>query len=413
MIASVLTIGDEILIGQIVDTNSAWIAQKLNEIGIRVCAKISAADTQNSIVDALNFAKQKSDLIIITGGLGATKDDITKKTLAGYFDLELYFHQETYDRMHGFFAKVGRTVSEMNRNSCYMPYDAIILNNEKGLAPAIWIEKENKIFISLPGVPFEMKHLLEDKVFPKLKLVAHISPIVHRTILTAGEGETQIAEKLGDFENILPSHIKLAYLPTLGTVRLRLTALGESEEVLEKELDFFEKQLLDTLGDLVYGFGENNLPNAIGTILKNKKLTLGTVESCTGGNIARLITLNPGASTYYFGSIVSYHNSVKTNLLQVDENELIQNGAVSESTVIAMVKGGLTKIGVDIVVATSGIMGPDGGSELKPVGTAWIAVGNSENIVAKKIFMNRGRDINIEYTSIVALNMLRKFLLEA
>ncbi len=412
MIASIVTIGDEILIGQIVDTNSSWIAQKLNEIGVRIHKKISAADIQNSIEEAIEFAQLGSDVIIITGGLGATKDDITKKTLADIFGLELYFHQETYDRMEGFFTKVGRTVSELNKKSCLMPSGAIILNNDKGLAPAMWIKKNDKIYISLPGVPFEMQHLIEDRVIPKLKNIAQISPIVHRTLLTAGEGETAIAEKLDDFENKLPPHIKLAYLPSLGMVRLRLTALGFTEELLEKELDTYEKKLVAILGNVVFGYGEDNLPNAIGNLLKNKNLKMGTVESCTGGNIAHLITMNPGASSYFWGSIVSYDNSVKTNLIGVDKTILQTHGAVSESTVKAMVTGGLNKIGVDIVLATSGIMGPDGGSDEKPVGTVWIAVGNQNKTVATKIFMNRGRDKNIEYSSMVALNMLRKFLLE-
>ncbi len=419
MTAYILTIGDEILIGQITDTNSGWMAQQLNLQGIRIVGKSSVGDVHDEIVDSIKYALSKADLVLTTGGLGATKDDITKKAIADFLGDTMIFHDETHARLTYFFKKVNREVSEMNKNSCFMPSKAKILNNDRGLAPAMWFDiasesgsvSEKKVLVSMPGVPFEMQHLMTDRVLPKLSLEMPVSPIVHRTVLTAGEGETNLAEKLSDFEDNLPKNIKLAYLPSLGTVRLRLTARGENEAVLQEQIEKLKTQMVELVKPTVAGFDDETMPEIIGKILRGSQLTLATAESCTGGYLAHLITGVSGSSDYYRGGIVSYANELKMNELSVQKETLTAHGAVSEETVREMVTGALKRYGSDIAVATTGIAGPDGGTPEKPVGTVWIAVGDKNNIVTFKWGADRGRAKNIEFASNIALNMVRKFVL--
>ena len=422
MTAYLLTVGDEILIGQITDTNSGWMAQQLNLQGIRIIGKASVGDVHEEIVESIRYALSKADLVLMTGGLGATKDDITKKAIAEYLGVGISLHQTTLDRVTHFFKKIGRMVSEMNRLGTFMPDTAIILNNDRGLAPAMWFEIptnrlsdqpiQNKILVSMPGVPFEMQHLMTDRVLPRLLETQPISPIVHRTILTAGEGETMLAEKLSGFENKLPAHIKLAYLPSLGTVRLRLTARGNDESKLNEEIDVLKNEMEDIIRYAVAGYNDDTMPKVIGKMLSEKKLKIACAESCTGGFLSHLITAVPGSSAYFNGSVIAYSNDIKNKILQVLEKIITTNGAVSEECVKAMVQGVIKKMNVDVAIAVSGIAGPTGGTPEKPVGTVWVAAGDAKNILTYKIGIDRGRAKNIEFAANVGLNLLRKYLLE-
>jgi nicotinamide-nucleotide amidase len=412
MTAYILTIGDEILIGQINDTNSAWMAQQLNLQGIRIVGKMSVGDVHNEIIHALDYALHAADLVLITGGLGATKDDITKKSLVEFFGSQLVWHQETYDRMEKIFQKYGRTVNEMNKNSCFMPSNAQVLTNDRGLAPAMWFEENKKVVVSMPGVPYEMQILMTNRVLPKLKASFPMSPIVHRTILTAGEGETMLAEKLDAFEEKLPKNVKLAYLPSLGTVRLRLTARGEDEAVLNQQLDALKTELVSIVEYAVAGFDDDTLPVVIGRMVKESGLKIGFAESCTGGYMSHLITSVAGSSEYFEGTIVAYAYDLKEKLLNVSSETLNTEGAVSESCITQMVKGALATLNVDVAVAVSGIAGPSGGTPDKPVGTIWLAVADKNSIKTVQINMDRGRAKNMEYAANVGLNLLRKFLLQ-
>ena len=411
MTAYILTIGDEILIGQINDTNSAWMAQQLNLQGIRIVGKMSVGDVHNEIIHALDYALHAADLVLITGGLGATKDDITKKSLVEFFGAQLVWHQETYDRMEKIFQKYGRTVNEMNKNSCFMPSNAQILTNDRGLAPAMWFEENKKVVVSMPGVPYEMQILMTNRVLPKLRASFPMSPIVHRTILTAGEGETMLAEKLDAFEEKLPDNVKLAYLPSLGTVRLRLTARGADEAVLNEQFDVLKTELVSIVNYAVAGFDDDTLPVVIGRMVKESGLKIGFAESCTGGYMSHLITSVAGSSEYFEGTIIAYAYDLKEKLLNVSPDTLNTEGAVCEACVRQMVMGALDSLKVDVAVAVSGIAGPGGGTPEKPVGTIWLAVGDKNNIKTVKINMDRGRSKNIEYAANVGLNLLRKFLL--
>ena len=412
MTAYLLTIGDEILIGQIVDTNSAWMAQQLNLQGIQITAKTSVGDVHSEIINAIDYALHQADLVLVTGGLGATKDDITKKALAEYFGVPMEWHQETYDRLEYFFKRVGRVVDDLNKNSCFMPAGAKILKNERGLAPGMWFEHGKKVLVSMPGVPYEMQNIMTERVLPSLRESFPMSPIVHRTILTAGEGETSLAAKLSDFEEKMPQNVKLAYLPSLGTVRLRLTARGEDEALLNAQLDVLQPELEAIIGSVVAGYGTETMPEIIGKILRGRGLKIGFAESCTGGHLTNLVTSVAGSSEYFEGSVIAYSYPLKEKLLGVPADLLNTFGAVSEECVRSMVAGAIQNLGVDVAAAVSGIAGPGGGTTEKPVGTIWIAAGDKDNIITTKIGIDRGRQKNMEYAANVALNLVRKFLLQ-
>ncbi len=412
MTAYILTIGDEILIGQITDSNSAWMAQQLNLQGIRIIGKTSVGDVHAEIVNAIDYALHQADLVLVTGGLGATKDDITKKSIAEYFGVPLVWHQETFSRMEYFFKKINREVGELNKNSCHMPANATVLNNDKGLAPGMWFQEGKKVLVSMPGVPYEMQHLMLDRVLPRLKESFPMSPIVHRTILTAGEGETMLAEKLDDFEDKLPENVKLAYLPSLGTVRLRLTARGENEAFLNQQLDVLKVELEKVVSYCVAGYDDDTMPQIIGKMLRERSLKIGSAESCTGGYLAHLLTSVAGSSEYFEGSVIAYSYELKERLLDVSTEVLSTEGAVSENCVREMVRGALDRMSVDIAVAVSGVAGPGGGTPEKPVGTVWLAVGDKDRIITTKLGIDRGRLKNIEYAANSGLNLIRKFLLQ-
>ncbi|HEY4337889.1 MAG TPA: competence/damage-inducible protein A [Puia sp.] len=413
IVASIITIGDELLIGQVIDTNSAWMGQELNKNGIWVGHRVAVGDVKADIVDALDQESRRSNIILITGGLGPTADDITKPLLSEYFGGKMVVDEGALANVRRIFERLQRPMIERNLQQAEVPDTCTVIPNGRGTAPGMWFEKDGRIFVSMPGVPYEMKGMMTDSVIPSLRKQFKLPSIAHRTLLTAGVGESFLADHIRDFETALPPGIKLAYLPNYGMVRLRLTSWGEEENALNATL----QQQFDTLKGLTAEWmvadEDISLQEAVGRMLRQRGKTLGTAESCTGGYIAHLLTAIPGSSKYYHGSIVSYSNEIKTRLLHVDPSTLAADGAVSQSTVEAMVRGALEQLETDYVIATSGIMGPEGGSPEKPVGTVWIAVGNHQKIVTQKYSFRFDRNRNIELTATNALNQLRKFILSA
>ena len=411
MNVNVITIGDEILIGQIVDTNSAWIGQQLNLAGWEINQSLTVSDTRYGILEGLKYASKDADIVLITGGLGPTKDDITKKVLAEYFGVDLVFNEKMWNHIQQMFNQRGYPLQEAHRTQCYLPANCTTIHNKRGTAPGMWIEHEGKVYVSMPGVPYEMKHLMESGVIPKLKSQFAREAIVHRTIRTAGVGEGMLARAMEDFETNLPDFIKLAYLPNISQVRLRLTARGTDAAALNTALDAKVEELNKLIPEHIYGYETESISEALGKVCKEKGVSIGTFESCTGGFIAHELTAIPGSSAYFKGSVIAYSNEIKTSLLNVSEKTLKNHGAVSEQTVIEMVKGGLKMLNVDYGIAVSGIAGPDGGTEDKPVGTIWIAVGNNEKIETHLLKGSDNRLHNIKRTANMGLNILRKFLL--
>jgi len=412
--ASIITIGDELLIGQTIDTNSAWMAQELNKAGVWVKRRVAVGDVWDDIWNALDEESKDCDIILITGGLGPTADDITKPLLCKYFGGNLVVNDDVLEHVKYLFAKVYRRpgpMLERNLKQAEVPDVCTVLHNERGTAPGMWFENGGKIFVSMPGVPHEMKGLMTNEVLPRIPKYFKLPIILHRTAFTMGTGESMIAEKIKDFESALPEHIKLAYLPGYGMVKLRLTAKGDNKEQLEKELNEQFSVLVKQVSEWLVSEEDESLAMVVQKILKEKNKTIGTAESCTGGYIAHLITSNSGSSVGFKGSIVSYANDVKERILGVTDKTLRSVGAVSEETVIQMVKGAVEKLQVDFAVATSGIMGPDGGTDEKPVGTVWIAAGTKDKIETTKLAFRFDRARNIEMTAHAALNFLRKFIL--
>lgn len=410
--ASIITIGDELLIGQVIDTNSAWIAQELNKIGIWMKRRVAVGDTREDIWNALEEEGRHSQLVIITGGLGPTADDITKPLLCNYFNAKPVVNEAVLKHITHLFENVfRRPLSENNRKQAEVPDTCTVLFNKLGTAPGMWFEKNGKVFISLPGVPLEMKGIMSDVVLSKLRDHFTMEVISHRTLLTAGVGESVLADHIKDWEFGLPSHIKLAYLPNYGMVRLRLTSTGQDKTLLENEIQEQFEQVKHLASEWLVTDEDLTMPQVISNLLKEKNKIVGTAESCTGGYIAHLITREAGASDKYNGSIVCYSNAVKKNLLKVSPETIDTEGAVSEETVLQMVRGAVKVLETDYAIATSGIMGPDGGTLKKPVGTVWIAVGNKNSATAHKFQFRFDRVRNIELTANTALNMLRKFIL--
>lgn len=412
MHALILTVGDEILLGQTLDTNSAWLGRQLNLTGIRVIRRITCGDRLDDILHGLEEGFAAADLVIMTGGLGPTKDDITKKAIAAFFDVEMIFSEETFERITRIFTRMGREVTEGHRQQCYMPANAELLPNRMGTAPGMLFRYKTKLLLALPGVPYEMQWIMEQSVIPMLRKHPGLEPIFHEMLLTAGRGESELAQKLHDFEEALPTDISLAYLPSLGQVRLRLSAYGGRREERQQQMSALTSQLREILGNDIFGSGEQQLEAVLGDMLLERHLRLATAESCTGGDIARHITSIPGASHYYLGSVIAYHNYLKSSQLMVPPEVLASVGAVSEEVVLAMLRGVLDKLGADIGIAASGIAGPEGGTEEKPVGTVWIAFGDRDNPGTARLQLGKDRDKNITLTSIFALDHLRRWLLD-
>ena len=410
MNVNIVTIGDEILIGQIIDTNSAWMGQQLNLVGAKVSGIHSVSDTKEGIINALQNGLKQADVVLLTGGLGPTKDDITKKTIADYLGTTLIFHEPTWEIIEELFKRWGRSTTPAHKAQCLMPANAQILRNKRGTAPGMWFEVDGKIIVSMPGVPHEMKYLMEVEVIPKLVDYFPGKPIAHRTILTVGEGESRLAARLEAIESSLPSFVKLAYLPNLGNVRLRLSAVAENGEDIESVLDEKAKAIEAEIPEFIYGYGTETLEEAAGKLLKKRGLTVATAESCTGGFLSHKITKVSGSSAYYKGSIIAYANETKQQQLDVKASTLAQYGAVSEETVKEMVTGVLKALNTDIGISISGIAGPGGGTPEKPVGTIWLAIGNKDHIETRKLQISKDRFLNIQYTAIQGLNMIRQFV---
>ncbi len=413
--ASIITIGDELLIGQVIDTNSAWMAQELNSAGIWVKRRVAVGDKWDDIWNALDEESKHADIILITGGLGPTADDITKPLLCQYFGGKLVVDEKVLKHVKYLFEKVFRRpppILDRNLKQAEVPDVCTVLHNARGTAPGMWFKKEGKVFVSMPGVPHEMKGIMTDHVLPRLRNHFKMSAIVSKTLVTFGIGESFLAERIKDFEEALPPHIKLAYLPNYGMVRLRLTGTHDEKEMIAAEVDKQFEILRNLLPDVIVTAEDATMEQVVAKLLLSKNKTMSTAESCTGGYIAHRITAQPGSSNYYKGSIVSYSNEVKENLLHVSHDTLVTDGAVSEATVIQMVKGALDELKTDYAVAVSGIMGPDGGSLEKPVGMVWMAAGNKETTVTRQFSFRFDRTRNIEVTAMNALNFLRMFIIE-
>lgn len=411
MKAEIITIGDEILLGQIVDSNSAWIGQQLDYLNIELCQITSVRDTKQAIYYSLAAAESRADLVLITGGLGPTKDDVTKETISSYFNSPLIRDEHVLQHVKDLFAKYGqgRPMPERNYGQADVLACSEVLFNDVGTAPGMWIEKDGKFFVFLPGVPFEMKFLLENRVLPKLR--AHLelwekSVVYHAHIITMGLGESFLADKIADIESDLPNYIKLAYLPTLGTVRLRLSAIGTDGTALKESTDDFAKRIARRLQDNLVAEEDIKIEAAIVKEFTAKGLKLAVAESCTGGLLAGSITAIPGASNIFDCGIVAYHNNIKKSLLNVEESVLNEFGAVSEQTVLQMVEGIKQISGAEYGIATSGIAGPAGGTPEKPVGTVWIAVSGKRETITRQFNFRNDRQINIERSIAQSLNLL-------
>ena len=412
MKAEIITIGDELLIGQTIDTNSAWMGAELSLAGFDVRKKTSVHDLRSDILKVLSEATGKSDVVLITGGLGPTSDDITKQTLCEFFNTRLVLNKEVLTMIEKMMQRRNFPMNENNKKQAEVPESCRVLPNAAGTAPGMWFEKEGTIFISMPGVPHEMRYIMIEHVIPELRKRFTSQVIIHRNIMTYGVPEARLAELLTEFEASLPENIKLAYLPAAGVIKLRLTGTGKDKEVVSEMVNVRVQKLYSLIPDLIFGENEESFETVIGKLLTKAKKTICTAESCTGGNIAHLITSVPGSSNYYRGSVIAYSNNVKTKLLGVDEKLIEKDGAVSESVVKAMAEGARRLLETDFSVATSGIAGPDGGSEEKPVGTLWIAAASEEGTVAEKHTFGSDRITNIARFSNSALSLLRKQIIK-
>lgn len=411
--ATLITIGDELLIGQVIDTNSAWMAQQLNTIGVIVKRRVSVGDIYGDIWLALNDAAKESEIVLITGGLGPTADDITKPLLCDYFGGTMIVDAGALQNVRDIFTRFNRPMIVRNFKQAEVPDVCTVIQNKRGTAPGMWFEKDDCIFVSMPGVPHEMKGMMEDYVLKAIKKRFTLPHIIHKTLLTAGVGESFLADLIEPWEMALPDFVKLAYLPNYGMVRLRVSAVGFEKELLESAVNSEFEKLQALVKDYLVTNKDEPIEAVVADLLKSRKKTLSTAESCTGGYIAHLITSMPGSSAYFYGSVVSYDNTVKENLLGVDSNTLQQEGAVSEAVVALMLKGVLNQLKTEYAVAVSGIMGPDGGTESKPVGMVWIAAGNKDKMITRQFNFRFDRKRNIELTATNALNLLRQFILSA
>jgi nicotinamide-nucleotide amidase len=409
---SIITIGDELLIGQVIDTNSAWMSQELNKEGFWVNRRLAIGDGRSDILKALEEETVKADIILITGGLGPTADDITKPVLCEYFNTTLIINEEALENVKNIFINIlHRPLIERNLKQAEVPASCLVIQNKRGTAPGMLFEKNGKIYVSMPGVPHEMKGMMTESVIPFLLNRIGSNFISHRTLLTAGVGESTLADHIEGFETALPPEIKLAYLPNYGMVRLRLTAISTQAGTLESQLDRLFSDLKSRVKEWMVTDEDISLQEVLGKLLSSRKQTLSTAESCTGGHVAQLITSIPGSSVYFRGSIIAYDNDIKKKILGVDSAILSTAGAVSEEAVRAMVSGVIKIMGTDFAIATSGIMGPGGGSKEKPVGTVWIAAGNANVILTQKHRFRFDRQRNIELTAVNVLNLLRRFIL--
>ena len=414
MKAAIVTIGDEILIGQIVDTNSGFIAKSLDKIGIETYEMLSISDNKQHILDTFSLLQNKVEVVIITGGLGPTKDDITKHTLCDYFEDTLVRNTAVENHVIDLIERaLGREASQINKDQALVPSQCTVLHNQVGTAPGMWIKKENTVFISLPGVPYEMKYLIENQVIPKLVQEYQRPYIIHKTILTYGQGESHVAERIEDWENQLPECIKLAYLPSPGRVRLRLTARGTNKQQLEDTITKNVKSLDAIIHDIIVGFEEEDtIEVVLGRILKDKKLTVATAESCTGGKIAQLLTSVSGASAYFKGSVVSYATDAKINVLGISKDLIAQHSVVSKEVASAMALNVQKMMQADYAIATTGNAGPTKGDADAEVGTVCIALATPNGVIVEEFNFGQPREKVIDRAVIKSLEMLQKEILK-
>ena len=408
MQAEIITIGDELLLGMTVDTNSAFIATILTEAGFYIYEITSISDNREHILKAIDESFSRSDFVIVTGGLGPTSDDITKEAIAAYFDSGLVIDAETLDNITARMDRRGLEMNENNRNQALVPEKCRVLYNEKGTAPGMLFEKGGHTLVSMPGVPYEMQYIMRAHIIPYIKDHFKKESIVYRTIMTYGTFEAKLAEILEPFEAELPEDVRLAYLPTSGIIKLRLTAGAETREDALKKINRQVKKLERIIPDCIYGYDGVTLEEVVGQLLRSKSLTVSCAESCTGGNISRMITSVPGSSEYFIGAIVAYDNKVKIKELGVDGPTLEREGAVSEAVAAMMASGVRERLGTDFGLSITGIAGPDGGMPDKPVGTVWVAVASERKTITKKFSFGLDRGTNIRRSSVAALNMLRE-----
>ncbi len=415
MLAEIITIGDEILIGQTVDTNSAWMGEQLHLIGVKLNRVVTISDTREAILEAIDESFSRADLILMTGGLGPTKDDVTKETLAEYFDTKLERNQEVLDRIESYFESRGFPILETNRQQADLPASAEVMLNMRGTAMGMWFQKGNKALLSMPGVPYEMKGIMRDHGLYRIKSMFEPNTIIHKTVLTQGVGESFIADKMSDWENRLRAEgLALAYLPSPGMVKLRLTGYplnGESEAVAQR-MENYINELQEAFPANVYGRERDKLAQVVGELMMLEGETVATAESCTGGTIAQMFTENPGSSNYFLGGAVTYSNKAKTDILGVTPELIEKHGAVSEEVVKEMAEGACQKFGATYAIATSGVAGPDGGTETKPVGTVWIGLATPDGVQAQKWILGRSRSRNITVSAQTALNWLRNEIIK-
>ncbi|ERM84553.1 damage-inducible protein CinA [Rhodonellum psychrophilum GCM71 = DSM 17998] len=410
--AEIIAIGDELLYGQIIDTNSHWISQELDLIGVRVVRRTTVGDNRTDILSAFQQAEQRADIILMTGGLGPTNDDLTKPLLAEYFKCGTELVPEALEAVRTFFEKRGRELTLTNQMQAYLPTKCQYVPNEVGTAPGMWFEENGCVWMSMPGVPHEMKKLMTDFVLPKVKSLFELPTIFHRVIRTVGIGESWLADLIKNWEESLPSHIRLAYLPSLGQVRMRLTAFGDDLRTLQNEVDLQIETVKPLIDKYIYGYDQESLEEAIGRLLKQENKKIALAESCSGGYISHLITSIPGSSAYFQGAVVPYHNTFKNQILGVNEKVLEEFGAVSEQTIIEMAENIRTLFQADYGLASSGIAGPGGGWAEKPVGTVWIACAFEGRTVTKKLQLTQDRMLNIQLTGVALLNLFRTCILE-
>ncbi len=406
----IISIGDELLYGQTLDTNSHWISEKLTLHGFKVVHRMTIPDQKEMILEAFEVAQSKADIVLITGGLGPTEDDLTKDCLAEYFNCGIKEFPEALEQIKNIFEKRGRELSTRNLEQAQLPEICDQVSNTLGTAPGMWFDEEGKVMVSMPGVPYEMEKMMEDTVIPRLKKRFKAPNIYHKIIKTVGIGESRLAEIIEPWEKALPKEIGLAYLPGLAEVKLRLTATGDDRKALEQAVSIELDRLQKYAWKYIYGYDEDTLPEVLGRLLVAQNKTLALAESCTGGYASHLITSAPGSSKYYQGSIVPYHNHFKRDLLGVSEGTLLRYGAVSEGVVIEMAEHVKEMYRADFGLALSGVAGPSGGSKEKPVGTVWIAVATKEKTLTKKLQLYNDREINIKAASVSVLNMLRRIL---
>lgn len=404
--AIIISIGDEILYGQTLDTNSHWISGALDSLGIRVIKKVTIGDIREEILHYLEQSEKLADMVIITGGLGPTNDDLTKPCLVEYFGTHLVRNQEVLKNIHSMFERAGWEISESNEMQADLPANCTPIVNTIGTAAGMWFDENDTVFVSMPGVPFEMKQMMTENILPKLKERFVKDTIYHRMIRTIGIGESKLAEIIQDWEKQLPHNIKLAYLPTMGAVKLRLTTSGDNETSKKQVQDEIDK-VLPIIEKYVYGFDQEEIEDAIGRMLKERELTLAVAESCTGGFLSHKITSVPGSSRWFNGAFIPYSNQLKNEQLRVDKKIIEGHGAVSEPVVLALAKNVREEFKSDIGISISGIAGPGGGTPEKPVGTVWIGYSDDKKTVAKKFQFIRDREINIKYSAMAALNMIR------